>query len=263
MDTALAITGSCRRRRRRRRADPRRRALPVAADGGARRRHHRDRPQHHRRTGAGLPPRVRRRPRRAVQSGQAQQELRLLAPKRLFRQGNSRREGQLEYRFVAQNSVGWRTSAGGAAGTSAARKDRRSGARPYLATSGVDPVVQHVLVVRRQIGSAPVQLAVLAHQLGMRSRQPRHEPSARRATQMQAEHRHARRAGRGDLGQQRIEVLDRVGQIAAAPARPSRDSPGRRRGWRRSSPAGPAVTACPARRPCAVRDRRRPATPRR
>jgi hypothetical protein len=44
-----------RRRRRRRRLDPLRRALPVAADGGARRRHHRDRPQHHRRTGAGLP----------------------------------------------------------------------------------------------------------------------------------------------------------------------------------------------------------------
>ena len=35
-----------------------------------------------------------------------------------------------------QNNVGCRTSAGATAGASAARKDRRSGARPYLATNG-------------------------------------------------------------------------------------------------------------------------------
>ena len=114
-DTALALTGSCGRRRRRRRPDPLRRALPVAADGGARRRHHRDRTQHHRRTRARLPPRVRRRPRRAVQSGQAQQ--------------------------ACAETVRTAWAAGprraAAAGASAARNDRRSGARPCLATSGV------------------------------------------------------------------------------------------------------------------------------
>ena len=48
----------------------------LAADCGPRRRNHRDRAQHHRRTRAGLPTGVRRRPRRSVQSGEAQQELR-------------------------------------------------------------------------------------------------------------------------------------------------------------------------------------------
>ena len=48
----------------------------FAADCGPRRRNHRDRAQHHRRTRAGLPTGVRRRPRRSVQSGEAQQELR-------------------------------------------------------------------------------------------------------------------------------------------------------------------------------------------
>ena len=48
---------------------------PVAAGRLARRRHHRDRPQHHRRTHPRLPPRARARPRRAVQSGEAQARL--------------------------------------------------------------------------------------------------------------------------------------------------------------------------------------------
>jgi len=59
---------------------------------------------------------------------------------------------------------------------------------------------------------APVQLAVLPDQLRMRPRQPRHEPAPRRATQMQPEHRHPRRARLGDLAKQGVEVLGRVGQ---------------------------------------------------
>ena len=71
MDTALAIAGAGRRRRGRRQGLADRAAIPVAAGASHRRRHHRDRAQHHRRTGTWLPARIRRRPRRAVQSGAA------------------------------------------------------------------------------------------------------------------------------------------------------------------------------------------------
>ena len=220
-----------------------RRALPVPADRGARRRHHRDRTQHHRRTRAGLPPRVRRRPRRAVQSGQAQT--------------TSCAETVRTASAAGPRRGRWR-------GRDLRRPERPAvGCQTVLGNQRRHPVVQHLPVVRREIRSAPVQLAVLRHQLGVRSRQPRHEPAARRATQMQAEHRHAGRARRGDLASSasrcstesvRSRQHRRDHDVAVQAGIADRGDQAR---------AVPAATACPARRPCAVRDPRPPATPRR
>ena len=93
------------------------------------------------------------------------------------------------------------------------RRDLSSPKRPAIRSQAVlgdqrsHPVVQRLPVIRWQIRSAPVQLAVHGHQFGMGPRKPCHEPPARRTPQVQPERRHSSRSRRGDLLQQRIEVF--------------------------------------------------------
>lgn len=85
--------------------------------------------------------------------------------------------------------------------------------QPVFGDQRGGPLPQHVAITLRQVGAPPVQLAVAADQFGMGARQPGHEPSAGRAAQVQTENRHAAAAGRRDLAEQPVEMLDGIGEI--------------------------------------------------